>query len=244
MKTATALPVSSRSVLAKERGRAFTLLELLVVLGLIAGMAVTLVIGLDGGKAAAVSAAQVLLTQILHTARLHAQTGEGARVLVNIDPLADARRGEPRFLRMLMLQIKQEGSWASAPVMVVLLPAGAYLLPGNFPTIPAGLFPPESVGEWTRMTGTPLRSTALRANQMEVMALASPVTEQWVAITFAGTGNTAQAGDLVIASGIRRSVGTFAEGESPVQLENPEAVRGVALSTYGLPVPINERESF
>lgn len=223
---------------------AFTLLELLVVLGLMAGLSVVLVMGLDGGRAAAVSSSQALLANLVRTARAHGLANEGARLLVNVDPLADSHGGEPKYLRMLALQVKQSGAWLPEPTLVIFLPTGAYLLPGNFSAIPDGLFPMDAPSTWVRTDGTPLRSTALRSNQVETLALGSLMLEQWAVIAFTGTGTTAQAGDLVIASGRARSARTYAVGESPVELDNPEHVRGMALSTYGLPVLINDRQSF
>ena len=41
-----------------------------------------------------------------------------------------------------------------------------------------------------------------------------------------------------------RPPGTYQPGESPVELDNPENVRGLTLSAYGVPALINTRASF
>jgi len=36
----------------------------------------------------------------------------------------------------------------------------------------------------------------------------------------------------------------YPPGDSPIELENPEEVRGLTLSAYGLPTLVNDRTSF
>jgi hypothetical protein len=161
--------------------------------------------------------------------------------LINVDPTAT---DEPsRFLRYAAIQVQVAGAWQPEPVVEVLLPDGVYVVPGNFGTLPAGLFAITPT-PWIKTDGSPLRSTALRANQVLTLAINGPVAEQWVAVHFAATGTTAQPGDLILATGRRRPPGSYAAGESPVELENPETVCGLTLSTYGLPVLINDRVGF
>ena len=51
-------------------------------------------------------------------------------------------------------------------------------------------------------------------------------------------------GDIILAAGHVRPPGSYLAGESPVELESPENVRGLTLSSYGVPVLINARASF
>ncbi|MDB6114504.1 MAG: hypothetical protein JWQ62_1449, partial [Lacunisphaera sp.] len=84
------------------RTAGFTLLELLVVIGLIAGLSFVLISGLGGGgKSAALQSAQATLANLLMAARMKAMaTGQPARVLVQIDPASpDA---SSRYLRYLV----------------------------------------------------------------------------------------------------------------------------------------------
>jgi prepilin-type N-terminal cleavage/methylation domain-containing protein len=222
----------------------FTLLELLVVVGLIAALSFFLLSSLSGGgQSAALQTAQATLANLVSAARVKAFAGGGgARLLVNVDPASAA--DPARFLRYAAIQVQVAGVWQPAPVVDVYLPEGLYVVPGNFTSIPAGLFSAGTATPWTKSDGSALRSTALRANQVISATINSLVAEQWVCVSFASAGTTAQSGDIILASGRRRQPGSFAEGESPVELENPETVRGLTLSTYGLPALINDRASF
>ena len=223
--------------------RGFTLLELLVVVGLVAALSFFLLSSLSGGgKSAALQTAQAALANLVSAARVKALAGGGARLLVNVDPASAA--DPARFLRYAAIQVQVAGVWQPAPVVEIYLPEGIYVVPGNFTSIPAGLFSAGTATPWTKSDGSALRSTALRANQVISAAINSLVAEQWVSVSFASAGTTAQSGDLILATGHRRQPGSFAEGESPVELENPETVRGLTLSTYGLPALINDRVSF
>ena len=45
----------------------------------------------------------------------------------------------------------------------------------------------------------------------------------------------------MITLGVRRPPGSSRAGETPVQFVNPQAVRGLILSVYGVPALLNER---
>lgn len=224
--------------------RAFTLLELLVVIGLIAALSLVLLGSFgSGGKSAALQSAQATLGNLVSAARTKALAGGGgARLLISIDPTST--NDPARFLRYIAIQEQIAGVWQPVPAVEIFLPEGVYLVPGNFTSLPAGLFSTSAATPWTKSDSSPLRSTALRANQILSLALNSPVAEQWVSVSFASAGTTAQSGDLILATGRRRPPGSYSPGESPVELENPETVRGLTLSTYGLPALINDRASF
>ena len=80
----------------------FTLLELLVVTGLIATVSVVLVRGLGaGGQASALQSAQATVAGLITTARTKAPaTGRKVRLLLHADPVAPER-----YLRHLVLQL-------------------------------------------------------------------------------------------------------------------------------------------
>lgn len=220
----------------------FTLLELLVVVGLVAALSIVLIGGLaGGGKSAALQSAQATMANLLMTARVKAMTtGRSVRVLVQVDPNSTAQPA--RFLRHVALQVQVAGVWQL--VTDVDLPDGVYVVPGNFASIPAGLFAPVTAIPWVKSDGSALRSTALRANQLITETIGSQVAEQWVSVTIAAIGTTAQSGDIILAGGKVRAPGSYAVGESPVELTNPEDVRGLTLSSYGVSVLINSRASF
>ncbi len=220
----------------------FTLLELLVVIALIATLSVAFRGGLGGGgQSAALQSAQATLANLLTAARAKAMaSGQSARILVQID--APSTSQPPRFLRYVVLQIQTAGGWQTSNE--AYLPEGVYVVPGNFATIPTGLFAANTSTPWNKTDGSALRSTALRSNQISHETINSSGTEQWVSITLAAEAGTAQSGDFILASGRRRPPGTYQAGESPVELNNPENVRGLTLSSYGVPALINNRSSF
>jgi prepilin-type N-terminal cleavage/methylation domain-containing protein len=221
----------------------FTLIELLVVVALIAILTGLLLGGLPGGgKAVALQSAQATLANAIATARTQARaSGRSVRLLVHVDP---ARTGEPsRFLRGLVLQRQDGSTWTT--LTELHLPPGVYLVPGNFGSIPSGLFEPGETAAWRRVSSTdPLRSTALRDGEILSLAVEDAEAARWCGITFAAAGTTMQSGDLVLAAGRARPPDSFSAGESPVRLENAEAVRGLSLSTYGVVTLIDDRNGF
>lgn len=219
--------------------RAFTLLELMVVVGLIAALSFVLLGALKPGRGSALQAAQGTMANFLVAARSKAAaSNQAVRLLVNFNP---ANADQPsRYLRYVVLQVQSGAGWQS--VTDAFLPDGAYVVPGNV-TIPAGLFATAN-STWTKPDGSDLRSTTLRSNNSVTEAINGPTAELWLCLPLAATGTTTASGDLVIAAGRTRAPGTFAAGESPVELFNPEEVRGLTVSQYGVATLINSRTSF
>ena len=221
---------------------AFTLVELLIVVGLIGALSAFLLGGLGGGgKSAAQQSAQSALIGIITVARTKAlSTGQPSRVVVNIDATSSAVPA--RFLRYIAVQTQASAAWQT--IMETYLPSGVYVVPGDFTSLPANLFLEDS-GAWVRVDGsTPMRSTVLRSTQITTETINFGSAEKWVSFTIGAVGTTAQSGDLMLALGRERVPGSFTEGDSPVQLFNRENVRGVSLSSYGLTVSIDGRQSF
>ncbi|MDI1320190.1 MAG: hypothetical protein PSW75_08360, partial [bacterium] len=137
---------------------------MLVVVGLIAALSFVLLGGLGGGgKSAALQSAQATMVNLVTAARVKAMaTGQSARVLVHVDPSSPAQ--PLRFMRYVALQVQVAGAWQL--VTDAYLPDGVYVVPGNFATIPAGLFAATTNTTWTKTDGSAMRSTALRANQI------------------------------------------------------------------------------
>ncbi len=220
----------------------FTLIELLVVIALIAGLTALLLGDLGGGgKSTTLQSAQAAVSGVITVARTKAvSSGQSSRVLVNIDPTSTP---EPaRYLRYIVVQTQTAGVWQT--VTDLYLPEGAYIIPGDFTSLPAGLFS-EGASSWVKVDGaTALRSTVLRSNQITTEVINSAAAEQWVAFSIAGAGTTAQAGDLILACGRPRAPNAYAAGESPVELYSRDNVCGITLSTYGLAVLIGDRPSF
>ncbi len=239
MKTLTTRNKSART-------RAFTLLELLIVIGLIAVICVWIAPGLSGGsRSASLQSAQTTLANLVAVTRTKAvATGSSARLLVNVDVTNASANG--RYLRFIAAQVQDGTGWDT--IGTAWLPEGVGLLPRD-PTIPANLLPAGPA--WTRPSdGAQLRSSALRPvgpvylDAEVTLAVDSPTSELWAAVKFTALGTTANGGDLVLASCHLLPPGSYVSGESPLQFENQETVRGLMLSAYGLPEYVNGREGF
>ncbi len=230
-----------------QNRHAFTLLELLVVIGLIAAAAFFLFGGLTGtGRTATLQASQATLANLVTSARTKAAaTGRRVRLLVNNDP------GEPeRYLRFVVLQLgRQAGAnpaeWET--VQSVFLPAGAYVVPGSL----AGLV--TDAAQWKRVSdaGDDLDSD-LFANQNLAYVFEGDATAQiWTGVAFTPNGTLASLGGgpppkgaIVIALGQLRAPGSYAPGQPPVLLGDAAGVRGLLLSAYGVPALLNDRNAF
>ena len=221
--------------------KAFTLLELLVVIGLIAAMSFFLVGGLGGGgQAAALQSAQASLANVVTAARTRAAaSGCRVRVLINADA-SDL----PRFRRTIVLQQElslNSNQWGE-PAFVTTLPDGVYVLPYRN-RIPAGFHDNQS--SWVKLNSSnPLESSSLSGAPVTV-AIESAAPAAWDLIQFTPEGTLSTGvGDLVVATGRVRPPGSYLAGESPVQASNRDNVRGLSISTYGVPALINGRSSF
>ncbi len=221
--------------------RGFSLMELLVVVALIAGLAVLLIGGVGtGGKAAALGSAQATMANVITAARTKAMaSGVRVRILVHADA-----RDAVRFRRLIALQ--QETSYLSnawsAAYEQVSLPEGICVLP-RATRVPEGFY--EGGIPWIKASGGGvLHSSALDSDVVSA-AVDRADEETWEVIQFTPFGTVSpNAGDLVLTTVARRAPGSFAEGESPVRAEDAERVRGIAISTYGVPMLLNGRSSF
>ena len=221
--------------------RAFTLLELLVVVGLIAALSLVLIGGLRrGGKSAALQSAQATLANMVTAARMKsAATGCRVRVLINADTNDAAR-----FRRTLVLQQETapDANIWNDPILVTSLPDGVYILPYRN-RVPTGFY--DNQAEWTKhASSAPLESSSLSTAPV-IAAIESPMAGSWDSIQFTPAGTLSFGiGDMVLASGRPRPPGSYLAGESPVQVANPDGIRGIAISTYGTPILVNDRMSF
>nr|WP_069963138.1 hypothetical protein [Lacunisphaera limnophila] len=220
------------------------------MVGLIAGLAAVLITGLPGGgPAAALQAGQATVANLVTSARLKAAaTGRHSRVLVANDPAVPER-----FLHELVLQLARTPG-ANPPewetLQTVTLPAGIFVLPATLGS-PAGLV--TDPAQWRRVSepGEELASGVFR-NQQVVVALPGEVAARnWTGLCFTPNGTLAPLagglpprGLLVLAAGGIRAPGSYASGESPVRLAQPDAVRGLVLSAYGVPALLSERSAF
>jgi hypothetical protein len=211
-------------------------------MGLVAMLSFLLAGGIaSGGKSAALKSAQATMANLVGVARTQAlASGRPCRILVHIDP---AGASEPRrYLRYVVVQQELSSAWET--VTDAFLPDGVYVVPGNFSPMPAGLFAATTAVPWTKADGSALRSTALRSAQITVEPVNDVASERWVNVELSANAGTVQSGDIVLTTGHRRAPGSYADGDSPIELENPGNVRGLTLSSYGVPELINARLSF
>lgn len=230
--------------------KAFTLLELLVVIGLISALSFSLFSGLSGGGAtAALQSGQADVANLITTARTKAAaSGRKTRLLLNTDP------GAPeRYLRHWVLQLaRQPGSnpadWDT--LAEVTLPEGVYVIPASLGQAGGLIADPT---DWKRVTDPAADLVSdLFSNQLVSVLLPGDASAQsWTGVGFTPHGTLAPLGGgqppkgaLVIALGVPRPPGSYQPGESPIQIGNPQAVRGLILSAYGVPALVGERRSF
>lgn len=218
----------------------FTLIELLVVVGLIAGLTFFLVRGMSGGKGAALQSAQATMANLVTAARTKAMAS-GCRVRILIHAKAE---NPQRFRRMLVLQKETSlgvNTWET-PMLVTSLPEGVYVIPYQS-RLPAGFF--AAPGEWMKVDSSEtLHSSALSGSLVD-QAVDNAATESWEVVQFTPAGTLSfGAGNLLLAAGRARPLGSFLLGESPVEATDPESLRGLVLSTYGLPILASNRANF
>ena len=228
----------------------FTLLELLVVIGLIAAMSSFLLGGLlGGGQTAALQSAQATVANLVTVTRIRAPaTGRKTRLLVNVDPVVPER-----FLRHLVVQLARQPGASPADwdtVTEVQLPEGIYVMPASL-TLAAGLV--ATPANWKRGSdpAADLVSDLFTNQAVSLLLPGDPVPQSWTGVAFTPNGTLAalasgppSRGALVVTTGVRRPPGSYLTGESPVQLLNPQAVRGLLLSAYGIPALLHDRTAF
>lgn len=226
---------------------AFTLLELLVVMGLVAALSATAFSGLaGGGRGSAMSSAQATLAGLVTAARTRAPaTGHKLRLLVNLDP-----QQRDRYLRLMVLQLARQAGPSPADwdtVQRISLPDGIYVVPATL----AGLV--ALPGEWKRVSDPASDLVSdLFSGQVLSLALEGELSAQvWTGVAFTPAGTLAAVsggpppkGTVVLAAGRLRDPDAVAAGALPVELENPQGVRGLLLSAYGVPALLRDRNAF
>lgn len=217
--------------------RAFTVIELLVAVSIIALLA-TLVFGAFSGnsKSLALESAQATLGNLVVAARTKAMAnGRAARLLIHNDT------ANPERVRRYLILQEQDANAAWVTTSDVLLPKGVYVMPSQNHLL-TGLLEGDVL--WKKIDGsTVLHSSALSGATVTVQ-VNSATTETWEVLSYNYRGTSGTSGFVVLASGQLRTPGTYGAGESPVRLVSPDAVRGLSISSYGMPTYLNGRAAF
>ncbi len=203
--------------------RAFTLIELLIVMAIIGVMAGALAAGLRGGdRTLALQSAQGTLAGLINAARgQSALSGRNAALLLHADA-ADSTR----YLRAFAVTVLEPDgiTWASEDW--IMLPAGIAVLP---PVVPATLLS-EPIGAWDG-----LRSSAFNPATQVHGGAASHLLSFTPRGTISGLG-----GNIVLTPATAQPP----DAAFPLRFDNPEAVRGVSVSAYGIATLIHDRSGF
>jgi prepilin-type N-terminal cleavage/methylation domain-containing protein len=209
--------------------RGFTLLEVLVVCGLIGLLAGALGLALrEGNPALALQGGQGVVASLVAAARSQAMLHQRRTTLaIDADPASDG------FLRHVFPVVERAvaGSGWDALDEGVVLPAGVFVVPPG--DLSSGVIFSGGSGAWTQAMRSSLAAavvgsvTDATGNAAGACLLLTPALEA-APVRSAGPGN-----QIVLTAGRRVTAG--------VVCDQPEAVRGIVLSTYGVPILINRR---
>lgn len=206
----------------KSAARAFTLIELLVVIGLIGVLAAGIGMALTrGNSGTALQSAQGTLQAMIASARAQAAIKQAtADLVVDVDPASDG------FLRRFYVVVGSEA--VGSPI---LLPQGTFLVPNNTgATYSGGVVFEPAIADWSATV-----STAFTDNSATVSNVAGTF-HKVVGITIRGTASPG-GGNLVLAAAERRDADTIA-------FNNPAAVRGAVVSSYGVLTLVDDADAF
>jgi prepilin-type N-terminal cleavage/methylation domain-containing protein len=195
----------------------FTLVELLVVIGLIAVLAGVLGLALGrGNSGAALQSSQATLQGLFSAARGQAAIRQNtAFIIVNIDPASEG------FLREFYITVG--GVATGNPVT---LSQGIYLVPRTEGMTFGGAV--EFQGTWTNRL-----STAFDGAAVATPAGVTGTFGRIVGITDRGTLSSTTGTKIVLAPAERVAA-------NRIIFTNPEAVRGVTISSYGVLTLLND----
>ncbi len=238
--------------------RAFTLIELLVVIAVIGVLAGAVGMALrSGDRGPALQAAQANLSSLISAARAQAALDNAtATVLIWADS-GDLDTYLRRACVAERVDTNNDGTldaWARQG-QVIDLPRGVYFAPGDM----GGSYPAkwETGADWTGLTLTESQANASDGpSSSQNFKIYDDASGNWitdplgtdkvyVTVAFDATGN------LVSVQG-NRSVSTLAVATGVpepgtgggVLFQSADSLRGIDLSTYGVPLVLNEKSAF
>lgn len=219
------LLMNSRVVSGQQFGqrpsRGFSLIELLVVIGIMALMIGALGLSLRGSGSVGLQSAQGTVASLVSNAQRQATLKQGVATLaIDADPASEG------FLRTVHVFVLASGSGNFEGEAT--LPSGVYFVPGS-----SGVTGAVLSGGWP--------STRLSTlSGMSTLTVNGKTGNYFVTtFNFDATGKlSSTGGDKLILSPARRTSATT------ILFENPAFIRGVTLSAYGATVLINDATSF
>jgi len=241
---------------------AFTIIELLVVIAIIAIMAGTFALALrDGDRGAALQAAQSSLSGLVSSARAHAAVnGTDASIFIwgNKDDLTT-------YLHRAVVLVKLNGNWVRKGEIIDLT-KGIYFVPPDIGTllpakqeVPADWNNYETTDAITLANLTTTAPVTLQVSRWNPQTGTNGAYEPdpafgtngdgkllaYRTITINPTGLLANSGtqNLVIATGEEQPHPNGNTGGG-ILFRNADSMRGLILSTYGIPNVINEKAGF
>lgn len=203
--------------------RGFTLVEMLVVVGLIALLAAALGLALRGGEAGGgLVAAERTVASLFQSARAQAVLmGTEARVIIANDP------GDPdRYLRTLAIVFEDPetpGLWRSSGDSVTL-PAGLYVIPPDYASSRAPLRSSPDAERVGFSEPFPFRNAAMTGGS------------DWLAYGYDSRGVARQPGARIVVGAGRRD-----DALEPLTFTR-EQVAGFAIARFGGVIPARTPE--
>jgi prepilin-type N-terminal cleavage/methylation domain-containing protein len=193
----------------------FSLIELLVVIGLIAFLAGSLGLALRRpGGGVALQAGQATLAAVCRAARVRAaSTGDEVRLVVAVDPTDAA--GRLRYLQVVHEDPANPDHWL-AEGAGIWLPPGVYVVPPRADAVPGDATWPET------HCSTALTPTA------QALIINGAAASLFYSVSFTARGTT-RGGTVLVTGGSMDAVADI----SSLRFGHPDDVRGVRLRASG-----------
>ena len=209
----------------------FTLIELMVVIGVIAVLAAVVFSGLGGSnQTVALRSAQATMANALNAARtLAISKGVNVGLLINNDT-GDTER----YRRLIVLVEDVDGS--SLVLSTLNLPDGIYVIPHK-DRFTEGM---RQAGSWIGGdSGGEIGSSFLRYTTSLALMTGNVQLWEYREFTPNGTMPGGSGGDIIVSPANKKSDPT---SSFPIIFESPEQVRGLTISIYGMARMTNGRQ--